>query len=165
MAQCITWWNSPVGSRIYRTALPLLLLHNWNPTEPSLIHWEGEKQNHYCIALEIAQLSKKICQILGLLWVVPINLLLKSLWPPFDPLPRSKVAKVNLFPSSNETLNIFWQPAAASPFASYFHKGLMWRGVKVEISRKNSSGYDKSIFSKVLWIKNFSIINGTKMTS
>ena len=49
--------------------------------------------------------------------------------------------------------------------ASYFHKGLMWRGVKVEISRINGSGYNKSIFSKVLWIKNFSIINGIKMTS
>ena len=34
--------------------------------------------------------------------------------------------------------------------ASYFHKGLMWRGVKVEISRKNGSGYNNPIFSKVL---------------
>ena len=163
MPQCITWWNSPVGTRIYRTALVLLLLHNWNPTEPSLIHWEGEKQNHYCIALEIAQLSKKICQILGLLWVVPINLLLKSLWPPFDPLPRSKVAKVNLFPSSNETLNIFWQPAAASPFASYFHKGLMWRGVKVEKSRKNVLAMIKRFFGKIYKKENLVLINRIKI--
>ena len=30
--------------------------------------------------------------------------------------------------------------------ASYFHKGLMWRGVKVEKSRKNGFSYDKAIF-------------------
>ena len=32
------------------------------------------------------------------------------------------------------------------PSASYFHKGLMWRGVKVEKSRKNGFSYDKAIF-------------------
>ena len=53
-------------------------------------------------------------------------------------------AKVEFLSFSN---NIFM---ANVMDASYFHKGLMWRGVKVEISRKNSSGYDKSIFSKVL---------------
>ena len=31
-------------------------------------------------------------------------------------------------------------------FASYFHKGPMWCGVKVEKSRKNGFSYDKAIF-------------------
>ena len=31
-------------------------------------------------------------------------------------------------------------------FASYFHKGRMWCGVKVEKSRKNGFSYDKAIF-------------------
>ena len=31
-------------------------------------------------------------------------------------------------------------------FASYFHKGRMWCGVKVEISRKNGFSCDKALF-------------------
>ena len=58
-----------------------------------------------------------------------------------------------------------WDHWTVLLYASYFHKGLMWRRVKVEISRKNGFSYDKAIFGKVLLIKNFSIIIGIKMTS
>ena len=40
-------------------------------------------------------------------------------------------------------LNYFQQ---SCDFVSYFHKELMWRGVKVEKSRKNGFSYDKAIF-------------------
>ena len=40
--------------------------------------------------------------------------------------------------------------------ASYFHKGLMWRRVKVEKSRKNGFSYDKAIFWQNLYRRNFS---------
>ena len=44
------------------------------------------------------------------------------------------------FPWPNEKLLLNFT------FASYFHKGLMWCGVKVEKSRKNGFSYDKAIF-------------------
>ena len=42
--------------------------------------------------------------------------------------------------------------AKKAEHASYFHKGLMWRGVKVEKSRKNGFSYDKVIFYDVILI-------------
>ena len=52
------------------------------------------------------------------------------------------------FPIKN--MEIEWYDAENfrffSKYASYFHKGLMWRGVKVEKSRKNGYSYDKAIF-------------------
>ena len=43
-------------------------------------------------------------------------------------------------------MQALFRPCQNTQGASYFHKGLMWRGVKVEKSRKNGFSYDKAIF-------------------
>ena len=47
---------------------------------------------------------------------------------------------------AHPTPSVFDAEQRGMPCASYFHKGLMWRGVKVEKSRKNGFSYDKVIF-------------------
>ena len=56
--------------------------------------------------------------------------------------------------------------------ASYFHKGLIWRGVKVEKSRKTFLDKSRKVLamindflSKVLYIRKFIFIIRIKMTS